>query len=94
MADPGRAAFSEIRRRLLLESRASLNRATGAAERLRDNLRTRVTRQAQALYAEVEAENARISQARPELSATMAGESRCIRAIVHTVIAEMATQLA
>jgi len=90
----GARHFSEIRRRLLLEAGASLNLATGTAERLLDNLRTRVTREAQSLYAEVEAENARISQARPELSATMAGESRCIRAIVHTVIAAMARQLA
>jgi serine/threonine-protein kinase HipA len=49
---------------------------------------------AEALYAEVEAENAKIASARPELSATMAGESRCLRTILHTVLKDMAKQIA
>ena len=32
-------------------------------------------------------------QARPELGPTMAGESRCLRAIIHTVIKEMVVRL-
>ncbi|MDO9271464.1 MAG: hypothetical protein Q7T94_00405 [Rugosibacter sp.] len=50
--------------------------------------------EAEALYTEVEAENAQIASARPELSATMAGESRCLRAILHTVLKEMTKQIA
>ena len=86
--------FSDIRRGLLLEAGVALNLVKGTAERLLENLRSRIVSEAEALYAEVEAENARIAHARPELAATMAGESRCVRAISHTVIKEMARQIA
>ena len=82
--------FLDIRRGLLLEAGVALNLVKGTAERLLENLRSRIVSEAEALYAEVEAENARIAHARPELAATMAGESRCVRAISHTVIKEMA----
>ena len=85
--------FSDIRRGLLLEAGVALNLVKGTAERLLENLRSRIVSEAEALYAEVEAENARIAHARPELAATMAGESRCVRAISHTVIKEMARQI-
>ena len=85
--------FSDIRRNLLLEAGAALNLVKGTAERLLESLRSRIVSEAEALYAEVEAENARIAHARPELAATMAGESRCVRAISHTVIKEMARQI-
>ena len=85
--------FSDIRRGLLLEAGVALNLVKGTAERLLENLRSRIVSEAEALYAEVEAENARIAHARPELAATMAGESRCVRAIPHTVIKEMARQI-
>jgi len=49
---------------------------------------------AEALYAEVKAENAQIVQRCPELSATLAGELRCIRDILHTVLKEMTKQIA
>ncbi len=86
--------FSDINRGLLLEAGASLNLAKGTALRLLENLRSRAVQAAQALYAEIEAENANIASARPELSATMAGESRCLRAILHTVLKEMTKQIA
>lgn len=86
--------FSDINRGLLLEAGASLNLAKGTAQRLLENLRSRAVQEAEALYAKVEAENAQIASARPELSATMAGESRCLRAILHTVLKEMAKQMA
>ena len=85
--------FSDIRRGLLLEAGVALNLVKGTAGRLLENLRSRIVSEAEALYAEVEAENARIAHARPELAATMAGESRCVRAIPHTVIKEMARQI-
>ena len=90
----GTRHFSDINRGLLLEAGSSLNLAKGTAQRLLENLRSRAVREAEALYAEVEAENAQMVSARPELAATMAGESRCIRAIVHTVLKEMAKQIA
>ncbi|OIQ76487.1 hypothetical protein GALL_418310 [mine drainage metagenome] len=86
--------FSDINRNLLLEAGASLKLAKGTAERLLENLRSRAVQEAEALYAEVEDENAKIAHARPELSATMAGESRCLRTILHTVIKEMTKQIA
>lgn len=90
----GARHFSDINRGLLLEAGASLNLARGTAGRLLENLRGRAVREAEALYAEVEAENARIAHARPELSATMAGESRCLRTILHTVLKETTRQIA
>ena len=59
-----------------------------------ENPRSLAVQEAEAQYAEVEADNAQIASARPELSATMAGESRCLRAILHTVLKEMAKQIA
>ncbi len=90
----GARHFSDINRGLLLEAGASLNLAKGTADRLLENLRSRVVPEAQALYGDVEAENAQIAHDHPELSATMAGESRCLRAILHNVLKEMAEQLA
>jgi len=90
----GARHFSDIKRELLLEAGASLNLAKSTAERLLENLRSRAVQEAEALYANVEAENAQIIHAHPELSATMAGESRCLRAILHTVLKEMAKQIA
>lgn len=86
--------FSDINRALLIEGGASLNLAKGTAERLLESLRSRVVQIAEALYAEVEAANELIVQASPHLSATMAGESRCLRSILHIVIKEMARQIA
>lgn len=78
----------------MLDAGAALNLTQATARRLLENLRSRVVQEAEALYADIEAENARLVSARPELSATMAGESRCLRAIVHTVLKQMAQQLA
>ena len=86
--------FSDVNRTLLLEAGSALNLAKGTAQRLLENLRSRAMQEAQVLYTEVEAENARIASVRPELSATMAGESRCLRAILHTVLKEMVKQIA
>ncbi len=86
--------FSDVRRGLLLEAGAALNLAKGTAERLLEYLRSRAVAEADALYADVEAENALIAHARPALSATMAGESRCLRAILHNVLRETTRQLA
>jgi serine/threonine-protein kinase HipA len=86
--------FSGIERGLLLEAGAALNLAKGTAERLLESLRGRVVREAETLYAMVETENAQIAHAHPELSATMAGEARCLRTIAHAVIKEMAQRIA
>lgn len=90
----GARHFSDVNRSLLLEAGASLNLRKGTAQRLLENLRSRAMQEAESLYAEIEAENARIAHARPELSATMAGESRCLRVILHIVLKEMAARIA
>jgi serine/threonine-protein kinase HipA len=90
----GARHFSGIDRALLLDAGAALNLARNTAMRLLENLRSRIAKEAETLYAEVEAENAVITRERPILSATMAGESRCLRAILHTVIKEMTKRLA
>lgn len=63
-------------------------------DRSLENLRSRAFQETEALYSEVETENARIVSSHPELAARMAGESRCLRAIWHTVIKDMARQIA
>lgn len=89
----GVSHFSDIRRELLLEAGAALNLGKGTAERILESLRGRIIADAEALYADVEAENARLIAARPELGVPLTGETRCLRAIQHTVIKEMARQL-
>ena len=77
----------------MLEAGAVLNLAKGTAERLLSHLQGRIVQEAEALYTEVEAENAQIAHVRPALSATLAGEARCLRTIQHTVIKEMVNRL-
>ena len=86
--------FSDISRGLLLEAGAVLNLAKGTAERILESLRGRILAETEALYADVEAENARLIAAQPELGIILTGETRCLRAIQHTVIKEMAQRLA
>ncbi|MGK2925968.1 MAG: HipA domain-containing protein [Lysobacterales bacterium] len=86
--------FSDINRAVLLEAGAALNLAKGTAARLLETLRNRITQAAEVLYAEVETENTRIANERPNLSATLAGESRSLRAILHTIIKEMGMRIA
>ena len=85
--------FADINRGLLLEAGAAFNLVRGTAERLLEYLRSRIAQEAEALYAGVEAENEQIASARLELAATMAGESRCLRIILHNLIKEMAKQI-
>jgi serine/threonine-protein kinase HipA len=86
--------FSDLNRALLIEAGAALNLARGTAERLLESLRSRVVQVARVLYAEVERESAQIVHARPELAATLAGETRCLRTVLHTVVKEMTKQIA
>ena len=89
----GAQRFTDINRELLLEAGAALNLAKGTAKRLLENLISRIVPMAEALVAKIEAENAQLIAVRPELSATFAGETRCLRAIHHVVIKEMAGRL-
>ena len=79
---------------LLLDAAASLNLVKGTAKRLLENIRSRAVPVAEALYAEVEAENAKIVSVRPELAPVFAGEAHCLRSILHGVIKDMTRQIA
>jgi serine/threonine-protein kinase HipA len=85
--------FSDIDRALLLQAGTALGLAKATAERLLDNMNRRIESEAETLYAEVEFENTTLIQRRPELAATFAGESRCLRTIQHVVIKDMADKL-
>mgnify|MGYP006188874497 FL=1 len=64
------------------------------ADRLLAQQRDRIVTTAEALYRQFDNDASRRLQGRPELGPTMAGESCCLRAIIHTVIKEMAARLA
>lgn len=89
----GVSYFSDIDRDLLLSAGASLGLAKATAIRQLDDLLRRILAEAQALYGEIEIENAALLQAQPDLAATLAGETRALRAILHTVIKDMVRQL-
>ncbi len=66
---------------------------TATAKRLLYAQVLRIGELAASLYEEVESENRELLRSRPELAATLAGESRCLRAIVHGVIKDMVAWL-
>lgn len=86
--------FCDIDRDVLPQAGAALGLAKGTAQRILESLRRRAGQEAEALYAEIEHENAGIAHARPELSATLAGEARCLRTILHVVFKETTRQTA
>lgn len=86
--------FSDVNRGLLLEAGAVLNLAKGTAGRILENLRSRIAKESEALAAEITAEDDVLSRERPMISATLAGEARCLRTIHYAIIKEMAKQLA
>jgi len=85
--------YADIERTLLLQAGAALGLAQATADRLLENLRSRIVSTTETLYADVEFENAALLQHNPELAATFAGELRCLRTILHVVIKEMADKL-
>lgn len=90
----GTQRIADIDRALLLEAGAVLNLAKGTAERLLENLRSRINEEAHILYVQTDAENGDICRERPSLAATLAGESRCLRTIRHAIIKEIVRQIA
>jgi serine/threonine-protein kinase HipA len=86
--------FAEIDRRLLLESGLALGLAAATAQRLIENLRSRIVIAAETLYAEYEEANTKLLSHQPHVPLSMAGETRCLRTILHVVIKHMAKQIA
>ncbi|TBW32527.1 type II toxin-antitoxin system HipA family toxin [Azotobacter chroococcum] len=89
----GRVRIADIDRRCLAEAGEAMQIKPGTVVRLLDSLRDKIVGEAQALYAQVERENAELIAQRPELAATLAGELRCLRSILHVVIAEQVARL-
>lgn len=90
----GVSHFADINRDLLLNAGAGLGLARATAIRQLNDLLRRIRAEAEGLYAEIEAENATLLQTRPDLAATLAGEARALRTILHAVIKDMVRQLA
>lgn len=88
-----KSRFADIDRETLLDTGRALGLQTTTAKRILDKMLSQIVGKAQALYDEVVAENLQIAHGRPELGATMAGEERCLRAIIHNVINPMVSQL-
>lgn len=85
--------FSDVSRSLMLSAAGKLGLTKGTAERMLADLVKRTPTEAAMLYAEFEAESDALVQARPELATTIAGEARCLRTILHTIVKEMSRQL-
>ena len=85
--------FSQIDRGLILQAARGLGINRSTADRLLAQQRDRIVATAETLYQQFDNDASRRLQARPELGPTMAGESRCLRAIIHTVIKEMVVRL-
>lgn len=86
--------FAEIDRPLLLEAGEALGIHRTTSMRLLDIQRRNVVAVASQLYDTFVREADERARARPSLRATSAGEARCLRAIIHNVIGEMAERLA
>lgn len=92
---PGAQRFAELHRRVLIEAGANLGLAPSTAARQLESLRARISKEAEILYAEVEAEySASDTQSDAALATARAGELRCLRVIVHTIIRDMVERLA
>lgn len=90
----GAGLFKEVDRALLLAAGTALGLGKSTAERLLEHLRARIVAEANAATAELEADNARLVDAQPDLAMRLGAETRCVRAIVHTILAATAKQLA
>lgn len=86
--------FAQIDRSLLLKAGLSLGLGTATAQRLIENLRSRIVQASETLYAEYEEENKKRLSSQSNVSTSLAGESRCLRTILHVVIKHMAKQIA
>jgi serine/threonine-protein kinase HipA len=89
----GRVRYAGIDRPLVLETGRAMGLVTSTAERLLTHQTDRVLEHAESLLKEVEEENRALSQDRPELGTALAGEVRCLRAVIRVVIRDVAAKL-
>ena len=81
--------MSDIDKGLMLRAGVSLGLSERTAAQLLGNMTKIILPHAESLYDEFSLMNADLIKTNPELAPTLAGESRCLRAIIHTVIKEM-----
>jgi serine/threonine-protein kinase HipA len=86
--------YSDFSRALVLEAGHVLGLTAVTAERRLDAMLKGIGPAAEALYAQVEQENAAMAQERPALKGGFAGELACLRVIRFTIIADMVRALA
>ena len=88
----GKQLIADVDRALLIAAADVLNIKKATAERLLDNLCNHIMGKAEEIYQEFEVENASLKQ-RADLAPILAGESRCLRTIIHVVIKDIAAKL-
>lgn len=85
--------YAEFTRELLVEAGMALGLMRATATRQLDEMLRLIPLQADALIAQILAENGVIAEDRPELRATFAGEIQLLRTIRHIVIEETVSRL-
>ena len=85
--------FSKIDRNVLINAGTVLGLGKKTTERLLEKLKNNIKPAAEILYTEFETENGQLRAQRPSLALTLAGEMRCVKIIIHTVISEMVERL-
>ncbi len=86
--------FRDIDRALMLAAGRSLKLARHTCERILDKLAGRIVTQSRILLDDIEQDNNRIQTVcHHMIAATLAGELRCLRAIVEIIIGDMAKKL-
>lgn len=85
--------FSDLNKTLLLDAGQALHLNKNTAHRLLTSLSSRIVQEATMLYHDIENENTLILRRRPELTATLSGELRCLRTVIYTIIKEIVRQV-
>ncbi|AQV94333.1 toxin HipA [Cupriavidus necator] len=85
--------YSDFSRALVLEAARALGLTGVTAERRLDAMLRGIQPAAQALYEQVEQQNAAMARERPALTGGFAGELACLRVIRFTIIADMVRAL-
>ncbi|NLZ10767.1 MAG: type II toxin-antitoxin system HipA family toxin, partial [Alcaligenaceae bacterium] len=85
--------FSDLNKTLLLDAGQALHLSKNTAHRLLTSLSSRIVQEATMLYHDIENENTLILRRRPELTATLSGELRCLRTVIYTIIKEIVRQV-
>lgn len=87
--------FSKVNQHLMLEAGLLLGLARHTCERILDKQVGRVVAQSQALLQQIERENSLLLASHGDaVAAMLAGEMRCLRAVIEVVIKTMAARLA